>query len=231
METLDRIGKNLPIGTLLIVFLSSIKLVVYYKIFNISIVDFIGIQEIITSFIDDLLYYCIVFGITIFLNFTEFTSNQESKIDFSVYKKERNIVLSLMAFILIGVLYMFFFDGDSLYQKVAFLGISSYILILLIMFLMRFTIYITPYWIFMTISIISYTTIFAYIEAYKIIGNENNEEYQILFKDNKIETNDNIKFLGNTEKYIFIYNISKDKTSIIDNSEIMEINVFKSQKN
>ena len=62
MSRIESFGKLLPIGTLFIMFCGSLKLVLYYGVFNISIADFLEIGEYVTLFVDDLLYYLSIFG-------------------------------------------------------------------------------------------------------------------------------------------------------------------------
>lgn len=71
IENIENLIKLLPLGSIFIFLCSSIRLVVYYKFFNISIVEYIGIQEFLTLFIDDLLFYLSIFGIGILLSLFE----------------------------------------------------------------------------------------------------------------------------------------------------------------
>lgn len=57
--------KYVPLGGIFLILLSSLKLVIFYKVFNISIVNYLHIQEYIPLFIDDILEYIFVFGIVI----------------------------------------------------------------------------------------------------------------------------------------------------------------------
>lgn len=65
MKYLENIIKMLPLGALFLIVSSSLKLIIYYNQFNISIMDYIELDEVIVSFIDDMLFYTLLFGISI----------------------------------------------------------------------------------------------------------------------------------------------------------------------
>jgi hypothetical protein len=91
---IELMGKLLPIGSLFIILCSSIKLVIYYQFFNISIVEYLGIQEYITSFIDDLLYYLMIFGSGVLLYIIKFEpESDKSKLELKELRKSIKTML------------------------------------------------------------------------------------------------------------------------------------------
>lgn len=62
-------------------------------------------------------------------------------------------------------------------------------------------------------------------KVYKIKENKESIIYSITHKEEVITTNDSIKYLGNTENYIFLHNINSKKTRIIKSNDISEINL------
>lgn len=232
MEIIDKIGKNLPIGSVLIIFLSSVKLIIYYNIFNVSIVDFIGIQEIIASFIDDILYYLLIFGIGLIMNWPGPPKINSIKDDFQDhlrFKLHRKYITYTIIIIVVVVSLFLIFSLEIMSLKLMVLGISSYIVTVLIYFFSMYTKKEIPYLVFVFTSIIIFTMISGSKGAFEIIENKNDLNYQIVLNEKIINTTDNIKFIGITEKYIFLYNIKNKKTSIINSSDFTEINILKSK--
>jgi hypothetical protein len=67
-------------------------LVIYYSHFNISIVDYIGLQEYITSFIDDIIRYLSIFGLGVIVYLILDKKNKSFKEKSELQKEElRNI--------------------------------------------------------------------------------------------------------------------------------------------
>lgn len=68
MFSLDTAIKYLSLGGFLMIFLSSLKLTLYYSFFDINIGEYIQLNEYIVQFIYDLYYYILILGIGIFLH-------------------------------------------------------------------------------------------------------------------------------------------------------------------
>src|SRR5690606_24871493 len=62
IEKIEKYAKLLPFATLFLIIASSIKLAIYYSVFNINIVDYLGVSEYIPLFIDDIHSLLYVFG-------------------------------------------------------------------------------------------------------------------------------------------------------------------------
>lgn len=67
MKNLENIAKLLPLGALFLIICSSVKLIIYFGQFNIKIMEYAELDEVIVSFIDDMLYYSLMFGGFIFV--------------------------------------------------------------------------------------------------------------------------------------------------------------------
>jgi hypothetical protein len=54
MKKIENILKLIPMFSFLLIVASSVKLAIFYKTFNINIIDYLGISEYIPLFLDDL---------------------------------------------------------------------------------------------------------------------------------------------------------------------------------
>ena len=59
---MEKISKWLPTLAIFLIIVSSIKLAIFYNVFNIKIVDYVGVTEYIPLFINDLHYLGLFLG-------------------------------------------------------------------------------------------------------------------------------------------------------------------------
>lgn len=229
MEKIEKLTKLLPFGSIFILFCSSIKLVIYYKTFNVPIVDYIGIQEFITSFIDDLLFYLCIFGIGVFL--TLFNITQNANQNFSLkndtpeeYKNEHKISLILSIFILFLTL-GFANYTDSKSKSIEIICVGSFIFLSLFRVFLSSTKLTIPYTLLIIIGVLLYTIMYGYTDAYKIIENKDKLNYTIVFKDKTYVTDNNLKYIGKTENFMFLYNLKSKRTTILKKDDLVKINI------
>ncbi|MFC4477864.1 hypothetical protein [Flavobacterium chungangensis] len=229
MEKIEKLIPLLPVGSIFILFCSSIKLIIYYKTFNIQIVDYIEIQEFITSFIDDLLLYSCIFGITIILYLYDFI--QDSNQDYSLksdtpelYKNERRITLIISIIILITIIVSAYYS-NSTSKLTTTICVGSFL------FLSTFRIYLSsttmalPFPLFIMTIIIIYTIMYGSTDAYKIIENKDQLNYTIVFKEKTYYTDKNLKYIGKTGNFLFLYNLKSKRATILKNDELIKINI------
>jgi hypothetical protein len=123
-----------------------------------------------------------------------------------------------------------FFYIEKNHEKATFIFGSLFLLLSMVYSFSTYTSKPILYPVFIFSGILLYTITSAFSGAYKLIENDNTINYLLIFKGRKIETNENIKFIGNTEKYYFLYNIKNEKTSILNGAEIEEIGIIKNNK-
>lgn len=228
VKRVDYLSKIVPLGGILIVLCSAIKLNIYYSNFNINITEYLNLSEYPTLFIDDLLGYSIVFGVGLILAFLGDQDVQENtKLDYSKYKNKRRrliitfIFISIITIILIIVV-------DSIIYKLSILKFAS------IPFLMNVYAYLL--WVdtefrfgfkfFIILAIIVYSLLDGYIDANKIIENQNEHLYLITYNNEIIETNNNMCFLGKSEKFIYLYRIKENESIILPIKKLEKLQVF-----
>lgn len=231
MKKLEIITKLLPFGSIILVLFSSIKLVTYYKIFNIPIVDFIEFSEFLTLFIDDMLSYLTYFGIAIILylvdsNFENDEGVETQKIDSQNLKKIITIILAIIVLVFLALALVYSNSNSEIVTITStcinFLLCLAYVFCSTIKF--NFT-----YPFFLIVAILNYVIKDGLFDAYNLIENKDKINYVIFYDDKIIQTTDTIKYIGKTEKYIFIYDIEKKAARILPTENLKEINVIKNE--
>ncbi|WP_028872326.1 hypothetical protein [Psychroserpens burtonensis] len=223
MDKIEKIVKLIPVGTFLIIVASSIKLAIYYSVFNINIVDYIGISEYIPLFIDDLHSLLYVLG-SIFLGFVvgEFASKEKKK-----DKKEKRdkpddrkslrirfiIIISILLILSSCVIY---FSFDSISERLEKLDFPFFV-IMICLLIIRTTyeknskVFLISW--FLSILIIP-IAINGYQEAYAVLDNRTDFNYELILFDNVSGSGSNLDYLGKSNDYLFLYD-RKNKQSII----------------
>lgn len=229
MEKIEKLIKLLPFGSIFILFCSSIKLVIYYKIFNIPIVDYIGIQEFVTSFIDDLLFYLCIFGIGVFLILFDTIQNANQnftlKSDTSEeYKNERKISLILAIFILLLIV-AFSNYSNSKSESMEIICVGLFVFLALFRIFLSSTKLTISYTLLIVTGIVLYTIMYGYSDAYKIIENKDKLKYTIVFKEKTYITDKNLKYVGKTENFLFLYNLKSKRTTILKNDDLIKLSI------
>lgn len=229
MLKIENLIKLLPLGSIYVILCSSIKLVIFYKCFNISIVDYIQIQEYLTLFIDDILYYLVVFGIGILLYlFNIFQYSEHNYIPKSEepekYKKERNFTLNLSIIIIILVIIL---SNTCIYRSksIEIISVGGYFVLCLLYVYLSSTKITFPYPLLIITSIVLYTISNGFIDAYKILENKDKLNYTLGFKDRNYSTDRTIKYLGKTENFIFLYNLKSKRTTILKIDDLVKIGI------
>lgn len=62
-------------------------------------------------------------------------------------------------------------------------------------------------------------------DAYKILENKDKLNYTLVFKEKTYYTNKNLKYIGKTENYLFLYNLKSNRTTILKNDELIKISI------
>lgn len=229
MEKIEKLIKLLPFGSIFVLFCSSINLVIYYKTFNIPIVDYIGIQEFITSFIDDLLFYLCIFGIGVFLTLFDIIQNENQNFPLKSdtpedYKNERRIFLILSIITLLLIIGLSIYN-DSKSKSIEIICVGLFVFLGFLRVFLSSTKLTIPYTLFIVTGIVLYTIMYGYSDAYKIIENKDKLKYTIVFKKKTYLTDKNLKYVGKTENFLFLYNLKSKRTTILKNDDLIKISI------
>jgi len=236
---LDSLIKILPLGSLFIITCSSIKLVLYYNIFNISITDYVGIDEILVSFIDDILYYAAIFGMGLTLNFyleskksknIENVNNSTESKPKSTYKKVFAIlgkIMEIITFLFVMLLINIILNNSlSEYKKISLI----FALVLTVFIYYQIKLSGTknePNYYFTIATWAIILILFDGLRSgYRIKDNESLYTVNVLFNDSKkVNTDSTYHFVGKTKEFIFFYDSDLKKTDIYPNSNLAKIQI------
>ena len=234
---LDNLSKILPLGSLFIIVCSSINLVIFYKIFDIPIVEYLEAQEYLTLFIDDILLYLLIFGFGLGFHFISLYENKlsaDKKIQQKNTKKEPqkkpgNKILRYSLDVLILVLVIFI--AHTLFKDIpnsekashigtAFFGILSLSFIHAVNDSKSF-----PYLLYIALAILSYSIMYAFEDAYEILEKTDLKKYELQINDNTIKTDSTLHYLGKSKNFIFLYNSAENSSEIWKTDDLRKIRI------
>ena len=229
------LAKLIPIATLIAVIASSVKLAIFYDVFGIKIVDFIGVTEYLPLFIDELHGLLktvggIFIGVLIVKIFKVkphpeqvYEARRESK-SFRIF----SIVITVLY--VIGVALYLYLKFDTISERLEPLG-GVYIGLIMFLFIIKTSYDLNKgsstifFSIILSIPIVP-LLISGYTEAYTILDNRNEYEYKVIFENESIISSSEIHFLGRSEDYIFFYNSNEKKALIKTSEKLEEINII-----
>ena len=233
-EKIELLSKMLPIGGVFIILCSSIKLILFYIQVNIAITDFLTITEYATLFIDDILYYLTIFGLGILLNELNPKSNHtnDDNVDYGIFKQERITIILISIVIIIGVSVLLYFS-DSFYEKLDMVKVGTYLLITCFYgyLLFKKTRVNFSYRGLIIIAILFYTGMDGVIDAQKVKENKNKLNYIITLNNEKIITNDDLHYLGKSDRFIYLYFLTKKESLILPISDLRKIRIIEKDEN
>lgn len=232
-----------------LVFLGMLKLIIYYKAFNIEITAFLNFDEIITSFLNDLIIYGIMFLIGIVLNFYstdkyEIDKSEELKSNFFNEKrmlKRLWIVtkssLPYLVILNISILLIFFvarFKSDINFKPTLFtlIAINGLLFISFIFMELKRHYYLTydkqvdpTYFnIFLMMTLFSYFIVFyTFAEISNVKLNKKYENVNFKLDDKYVQSDAINYYIGKTKNYLFFYSDKDKKTIVYPITRIKEI--------
>lgn len=232
-EFIDFLTKLLPVATFLVIVASSVKLAIFYNVFHIKIVDYIGISEYLPLFIDDLhsLLYTIgtVFLGIILVKLFKVKPNKKEVYTARLNNRPMRITWLVLTFVfIIGSALFLYFRVDTISER---LERIPYLYYCLLMFLFMIA---TPYenssstlFISAVLGIFLVPLLLSgYTDAYIILDNRNVEEHELIFEDYSLKSNETLHFLGKSQDYIFLYDSAERKAIIKLDENLKEIRVI-----
>jgi len=204
-------AKLIPIGALIVTFCSSINYVIYYRFFNIKIVDYLTITEYASLFIEHILAYLfIIIGGLVYYFLCEklFTT------------KERNLVVSAFIISIIYTLIRLFFYSEKNHERINEITYIVYYSILFFCYLKKTWNNELKLIVFLVTTSIVFSISNGFISAYKMLENDNKLTYYFKFKEYSIRSSETYIYLGKSEKYLFFYNNRKNTSEIINAKDI-----------
>lgn len=229
MKDIDYLAKLLPVASIYLILCSAIRLSIYYHMFNISIIDYLNIGEYPTLFIDDILNYLSIFGAGVVIEILNPYNKENIKNNLNFEQphfkeKRKKLMLIFFALVtLISLLFCLFY-----YEPIAQLNIFKVGFFLL---LINFHLYcqytkinFTSIGLFSSV-ILCYTIIDAKIDAIKVLANQNDLQYLIKVENTVVKTDEKLLYLGKSEKFVFLYDKTENKSTIlfVDQIKIIQI--------
>ncbi|MGV3586680.1 MAG: hypothetical protein ACO1OF_06745 [Adhaeribacter sp.] len=242
--TIEDVEKLATILGFFLIFCGVIKIYTYYKVFNLTILPYLKITEILSLFLENVMAFLLV---AIFVGITSLDFFYKINIDGAGFNLLLNldfaqrIRLILMQinlsywFFGISTLAFFFFyllrKNINKYEFIIsiplFLG---YIIIPIITVLAKIQLkdwyglelkIIFVFFCFLLLSLILFSIANALNEAYKVKKHQFFKNAVFIFDDNeKIISNQYLYYIGRTEGFIFFYNSRNEKPIIIPASRL-----------
>lgn len=213
-EKLELVSKALAPSYALILLISTINTLCYYWVFDISIANFIEISEYATLFLDDLIYYIIYIAITFSYIFLQMRG------DYPAYFFSKKAIWIAPAIVAAIILAISIIEAETTSKYIEI--IRSTITCLIITITLKKKVFKKNIDVFYSAIcfLFLYSAIGSLINAYKLIETESKVEYEIQLKERTIYTNDQIKYVGKTKNYFFLYNTSTQVASIFPTKDL-----------
>ncbi len=232
------------IGTLFVIF-GAIKLIIYYSLFGVKITSYFEFSEILTLFLEDMLFYSfiLIFYLTtdlllrttddkllIIENFTKALDEKSFRKRFILYiNAEIKIQYFLKVSLMFIVLYFLSKFKLSELKTILIFWWSLFVLrIILIEFRIKYNNYvqvshtniITIAFIFLGFSVFT-----AYSEFNSIMYDKKYLGTQVELTDTSLSTNHLYFYIGQTKNYIFFYDKKEKSCDVIPMSEVKKLTI------
>jgi len=239
-ENFEAYFKYIPLGSILLILLSAFTHILYYNQFDINITEYIGISEYISIFIDDAIYDLmplIILYIILFFVAKELGKWSDKKFNKKTDKEKEETIknneterrtrkftyLAFIFFLIINISYYFWtkeISADTI------LGLKFRIVALILFtYALIFNDKIR-YDLVAIIVLYAASNLFfgALLKSTTIKNNQEEFSHRITFSDMEpIITNDNLKFIGKTSDFIYMYNLKKNQSNVISTKHLVSI--------
>lgn len=240
-ETLKRF---LPfVGTALII-LGFIKFKIFYNRFNIDIENYLELTEVLVLFLTDVVYYGIMILSVFFYNFlvtSESEDTEKEKIKQAIeeessfkkrltyhYKLSANHILMVIIATICLVLVYFF--NYARFWNALFSTITIPVVLLYVILVMEYRHkYKKVYGINLNPSINNLALLIFMFSLYSVssafseiqkIYKKPDKVISFRYMNDVIKSSSNIKYLGETSNYVFMYDHKKQESKVFEKSEI-----------
>jgi len=234
------IGKYFP---MFLVFLGTLKLIVFYNSFNITIVEYLDFSEVLISFVDSIIFYIAIFLLPLLIllsfwgksmgkiNSETFQENIQMSFTERIIKdlKKRKIIYTLFLIEIIIIVFWGKWDEAKVALIIMFPGmyiVDFVISELRIAYKKQYNYYIPPTYL-NTYTILSLFTIFIIRDTLnEVIEIKYNHKYygtEVQFENEKIKSDSVNNYIGQTRNYIFFYNLNNRESNIYPKSRMISI--------
>jgi hypothetical protein len=243
------IKEIIPFIGVFLIGLVYVKLSLYYGHFNIDIINYLELSEILTLFLPDLVTYILVLGVVLFILFLVQTKSEAIR---SFEKKEKVIVtpsflnrvkgiyrytkliLFPVVFLLICYLISFIWIRDAfwvLFYKTFILPVFYILTFLFFEFEYRYfeiygkrigATYSNLFFICSMVCLFSIAS--AKSETLRVEKGES-KIISFTFNSKNVSTNNTTVYIGQTKNYLFIYNVIKKETAVYQKDDLIDFRI------
>jgi len=233
-----------------IIFLGIIRLITFYNYFGIAIIDYLNFSEIITSFLDIIVFIVLYF---VYIYIQNYLTSNKSELDIIINKRQKIIeekklwkvillylnylkkilILELIIIISFGILHFFFKEiANLVVAVVSIFLITSTIFLIISVEIERKHYHLNSTEIrkqFISIALISLYLIlfimgYSFYQAYSVKNMKSTCGVTIMFDNNEIFVSDSTNYyIGKTQNYIFIHHQEKNTTDVFPMTRIKQM--------
>lgn len=244
---LDKIIKISSIFSGLLIFLGVIKQSLFYNYFNINIIDYLTLSEIVTSFLDDLNIIIVFYALIVVYSFTNtkiFTTYLNTKIgnskpnsfNFEYLSKLWKVNYPHKIAIFFAHLIMFIIINSLLYFK--YINYSNTLIIILLFLVIQGLLHLVvqknsedkiSFNLYKSIGVVMISTLIVvfYLSQYdiqKVNNSVNQYEFQLLNRTIICDSKSTF-YVGKTENFTFLFNKELGFTEVIPNTQIVNTKI------
>lgn len=225
LKILDEILKYLPILGVILIISGNIKLLIYYKEFNLEIFPFIQLSEIIILFMQNSLAYLLLF-LACILSLIIFKLNHRQNISTSFFKRivfyvtKRNLFFLLIFFSITCLVYNCLRPKPNLNEMCTLLVVFIFLTYLIPIIIQELYLKLklkkktlpSVLIVILFFSIITFSILSAVNEATKVKSGYY-KKVEVQFENSTFKSNLNCYYIGQTQNYIFIYDSKANSTT------------------
>jgi hypothetical protein len=235
--------KNVELVLLLaapaLILLGIIYQTIYYSYFNIEITRYMEVSEIILSFANELLVILIMFFATfVFIAFlSQQPPNTANKVsEFKYIGRDLKLLIKshLREFILFVAMLLFLIFAQLLPPGLILLGLIGAAVCIIVVarihlqkpvfgYFKRKEFGIGKFIFDYAIILVAVVVLFAYAESMSVMNKDRYINSVIYFKSDTIRSNHFRFYIGQTNKYIFVYDLKKNVTSVYPMSDVTKL--------
>ena len=232
MKFLNKLNKYYPLAGVLVIFLSFLRQFIYYYQFNIDITNYVSLSEFIILFLKHsiiiILIIFLVYPLVLLIKNLRTLIKKISKMD-----KIKKRILLVSIFVISGIINYLTISNlisHSNTEKSGYFIVSYTTSIFFIILTYSVLLIMLRNNISRKVQLISgvlFTVIFtisiALLKSYQTKNTSSDIIFEIKLEKETIITDDKLLRVGQTENYLFLYDIKKESTRIIKTEKILEL--------
>lgn len=253
-----KLSQFVPYLGSIIIFLGILRLIVFYKAFGVSIIDYLDFTEIITSFLDIIVIAVLLIATSVFNAFIQHDDSKIERLDsirYQLIHNERSLkhfilyfkffkdafIITLLWLLLNGIIRFFNPDFSVEYSYGIVLGLLIAIILIIISIEIERKHRIInsskerKKRIRIFVNSLLFIVIIQVLALYQVYEIKNNSKTLgtviVLDNDKKLVSDKSNYFIGKTQNYVFIYHKKSKMTDVYPISRIKQITLINKSSN